>query len=206
MFKYMTKYSDVISCHKRLYKKKCHILNPSELTGSWNKNIKKNYFSKNIINILYVGRFKIEKGIYSFLNIFYQLPENINLTLVGNGDSIKIQDGRVKVINFINKENELIKVYDSSNIVILPSYTEGHPKVIDEALSRMRPVIIFNEIKYVINKRHGVFSVKRNFSEFLRKINFIRKQNKLINNILTKNRLPKKIDFLDELYRIVSVN
>ena len=70
----------------------------------------------------------------------------------------------------------------------------------------MRPVIIFNEIKYVVNKRHGVFSVKRNFNELLKKINFIRKKNKLINNNLVKNRLPKKNDFLDELYRIVSVN
>ena len=206
MFKYITKYSEVISCHKRLYKKKCHILNPSELTGSWNKKIKKNYFNKNTINILYVGRFKIEKGIYSLLNIFSQLPENIKLTLVGNGDPIKTQDNRIKVINFINEESKLINVYDSSNIVILPSYTEAHPKVIDEALSRMRPVIIFNEIKYVVNKRYGVFSVKRNFNELLKKINFIRKKNKLINNILVKNRLPKKNDFLDELYRIVSVN
>jgi glycosyltransferase involved in cell wall biosynthesis len=206
MFKYVTKYSEVLSCHKRLYKKKCHILHPSELTGNWNQRIKKNYFSKKIINILYVGRFKVEKGIYSLLNIFYQLPEYINLTLVGNGDYIKIQDERIKVINFINKENELINLYDSSNIIILPSYTEAHPKVIDEALSRMRPVIIFYEIKYVINKRHGVFSVKRNFSELLKKINFIRNQNKFINKILIKNKLPKKIDFLDELYRIVSVN
>ena len=206
MFKYITKYSEVISCHERLYKKKCHILSPSELTENWSKKIKKNYFSKNTINILYVGRFKIEKGIYSLLNIFSQLPKNIKLTLVGNGDPIKTQDDRIKVINFIDDESKLINVYDSSNIFILPSYTEAHPKVIDEALSRLRPVIIFNDIKHVVNKRYGVFSVKRNVNELLKKINLIRKKNKFINNILLKNRLPKKNDFLDELYRIVSVN
>ena len=54
MFKYMIKYSEVISCHERLYKKKCHILYPSELNFSWKKKIKKNSYINNTINILYV--------------------------------------------------------------------------------------------------------------------------------------------------------
>ena len=49
MFKYITKYCEVISCHKRLYNKKCHILYPSELNLNWKKRIKRNYF-KNIWN------------------------------------------------------------------------------------------------------------------------------------------------------------
>ena len=59
MFRYMTKYSEVISCHKRLYNKKCHILYPSELNFIWKKKLKRNYYRNNTINILYVGRFKI---------------------------------------------------------------------------------------------------------------------------------------------------
>ena len=159
MFKYMIKYSEVISCHERLYKKKCHILYPSELNFSWKKKIKKNSYINNTINILYVGRFKVEKGIYSLIDIHSKLPNNIKLTLVGNGDNIKINDERIRLINFVKNEKQLINIYDSANIFILPSYTESHPKVIDESLSRMRPVIIFNDIKYVIQDRYGVFSV-----------------------------------------------
>ena len=205
MFKYVTKFSEVISCHKRLYNKKCHILYPSELSFNWEKNITKNYFTNNLINITYVGRFKIEKGIYSLLNIFFKLPKNIRLTLVGSGDFVKKINNRIRIINFVNDENKLINLYDRSNIIILPSYTEAHPKVIDEALARMRPVIVFNDIKYVINGRFGVFSTKRDPKELIKVINFIEKNNKLINRRLKMNKLPKKEVFLKNLYKIISI-
>jgi glycosyltransferase involved in cell wall biosynthesis len=206
MFKYMTKYSEVITCHKRLYSKKCHILYPSELNQVWKRKIKRNYFTNNQINILYVGRFKIEKGIYSLLKFFSNLPSNIKLTLVGSGDPLRINDSRIKLINFTQDEKKLINIYDFSNILFLPSYTEAHPKVIDEALCRMRPVIIFNDIKYVVQNRYGVFSIKRKFSELLRIINYIKNNNKLINDQMRKNKLPQKINFLKDLYRTISPN
>ena len=206
MFKYITKYCEIISCHKRLYKKKCHILYPSELNLSWKKKIKRNYFQNNTINLLYVGRFKIEKGIYSLLKIFSKLPNNIKLNLVGNGDPIKITDDRIKVINFVQNKKRLINIYDSSNILILPSYTEAHPKVIDESLSRMRPVIVFNDIKYVIQKRYGVFPIKRNASQLTKIINYIKRNDQLIFNQLKKNQLPQRIDFLENLYKIISLD
>jgi len=204
MFEYITKYSEVISCHKRLYKKKCHILYPSELTINWNKKVKKNYFKKSIVKILYVGRFKIEKGIYSLLNIFYGLPENIKLTLVGNGNLVKTYDERIKVVNFVNNETKLIKMYDSSNIVILPSFTEAYPKVIDEALSRFRPVIVFNNLSYIVDDRRGIFVAKRNKKSLMEVIFNIRKNYKLINHDMKKNFLPTKKDFLENLQKIIN--
>jgi glycosyltransferase involved in cell wall biosynthesis len=204
MFRYMTKYSEVISCHDRLYNKnKCHMLYPSELNFLWKKKIKKNYYLNNTINILYVGRLKIEKGIYSLIDIHSRLPKNIKLTLVGNGDNIKINDYRIKLINFVKNEKQLINIYDSANIFILPSYTEAYPKVIDESLSRMRPVIIFNDIKYVIQDRHGVFSVNRNHQDLIKIINYLKNNNKLIFNQLKKNKLPQRKDFLKNLYEII---
>jgi glycosyltransferase involved in cell wall biosynthesis len=206
MFKYITKYTEVISCHKRLYNKKCHILYPSELNLNWKKGVRRNIFKNNKIHVLYVGRFKVEKGVYSLLKLFSKMPYNIKLTLVGNGDSIKITDDRIKVINFINNEKKLISIYDSANILILPSYTEAHPKVIDESLSRMRPVIVFNDIKYVIQKRYGVFSIKRSASQLVRIINYIKRNDKLIFNQLMKNKLPQRMDFLKNLDKIISLN
>jgi glycosyltransferase involved in cell wall biosynthesis len=204
MFQYITKYSEVISCHKRLYNKKCHILYPSELNSNWNKRIKKNNFRNNIVNILYVGRFKIEKGLYSLLNISLQLSENIKLNIVGSGDPIELKNNdKIKIINFVKDEKELIKLYDSANIFILPSYTEAYPKVINESLSRMRPVIVFNEINYVIDNRYGIFSVKRNAYELEKIVNFIKVNNQSIFYKMKKNQLPQRIDFLKGLERII---
>ena len=49
-----------------------------------------------------------------------------------------------------------MEIYDDHNVFILPSYTEGHPQVLDESLSRLRPVIIFPEISHVTRDREGV--------------------------------------------------
>ena len=64
----------------------------------------------------------------------------------------KLENENINIINFKNKDDSIIKIYDDHNIFILPSYTEGHPQVLDESLSRMRPVIIFPEISHVIRK------------------------------------------------------
>ena len=49
----------------------------------------------------------------------------------------------------VTDDNSLIKHYDKCDILILPSYIEAYPQVILESLSRLKPIIIFNEIKYL---------------------------------------------------------
>ena len=45
-------------------------------------------------------------------------------------------------------KKDLIKIYDSHDIFILPSFTEGHPMALLESLARNRPVIIFDDCNY----------------------------------------------------------
>ena len=206
MFQIITKFSVVISCHSRLYNKKHFVLNPSELTNKWIVNRKKNVFNMNKINIFYVGRFKIEKGIYSLLELFQKLSHNIHLTIIGSGDPLKVSHPRIKILKFINSEANLIKIYDKNNILILPSYTESYSKVIDESLSRFRPVILFDDIKYIIGKRLGVFSVKRDYRDLQKKINFIADNYSGIYKKIIQNRLPTRNQFLKDLIKILNKN
>ena len=60
----------------------------------------------------------------------------------------------------------MAETYDNHNITILPSFTEAHPQVVIEALSRKRPVIIFEDIAHVIKDNRGVFVTKRNIDSF----------------------------------------
>ena len=60
-----------------------------------------------------------------------------------------IDQKNVSIYEVENNKQRLIKFYDDHNIFILPSFTEGHPQVLDEALARLRPVIVFDEIKHV---------------------------------------------------------
>ena len=61
----------------------------------------------------------------------------------------------------------------TTQIFILPSYTEGFPKVISESLARLKPIIIFEEIKHVLNNRYGIFVCKRDDKYLTKTIDYI---------------------------------
>ena len=76
-------------------------------------------------------------------------------------EDVKTNNKKINFFGFEHNASELIKTYDNHNITILPSFTEAHPKVVDESLARARPVIIFEEITHVIQNRYGLFVSKR---------------------------------------------
>ena len=98
---------------------------------------------------------------------------------------------------------KIIKFYDSCNIFVLPSYTEGAPKVILESLIRYRPIIVFSEIKHVKSKFKGIFVSKRNFKDFKKKIDFIMNNYQKIINDIKKNKIPSKLKFQKKLKKII---
>ena len=66
MFKIVTFRSNIITCQKRLFtKRKSDTVFPSELNSFWFENIQKSQLDKP--RLLYVGRVKVEKGIFSLL-------------------------------------------------------------------------------------------------------------------------------------------
>ena len=199
MFEINSKISDLISCRKHILKgKDGNIVSPSHLSEKWFQNLSKPNLEN--INLLYVGRIRVEKGVFSFFEIFDKLKENIKLSIVcTNIDNKKIKS--IKKINLIDtlSENALIDTYDKNNIFVLPSFTEGHPQVLDEALSRLRPVIVFEEISHVTRNRKGIFVCKRNYKDFEDKLNYIINNYTEIQNSMKMNKLPTKKDFLIQL-------
>ena len=97
----------------------------------------------------------------------------------------------------------LINVYDKHNIFILPSFTEAHPKVVDESLARARPVIIFEEIKHIIQNRKGIFVSKRDKKTLAETIDFIMKNYTYIQESMSKNKLPTKKEFVSQMTNIL---
>ena len=207
MFYIFTKKVKIISCTSALSKgKPFYLVQPSEIDSDWftERNFKKN--SK--IKILYIGRLKIEKGIFNFIDLLKNIDDdNINLSIVGEkSDLIKNFINRIDFIDYVSEKKELIKLYDTHDILILPSYTEAHPKVLDEALSRLKPVIIFDDIKHVINGRLGVFCVERESHKLKETIYFIINNYHEIRNDIKKNILPTKEYFIDKLVSIINNN
>jgi glycosyltransferase involved in cell wall biosynthesis len=205
MFNIASINSNLISCRKHILKNKNgEIVHPSQLNEKWFLPEKKLDLDK--INLLYVGRIRVEKGIFSLLDLIED--SKINLTIVTSEKEIKLKKklNNVKVTNFENYDDAIIKFYDEHNIFILPSYTEGHPQVLDEALARMRPVIIFEEISHVTRGRKGVFICNRNLYSLEKTINYIKNNYSIITKEMKKNTLPTKKSFINELTNIIFKN
>ena len=113
---------------------------------------------------------------------------------------------KTKNINFIKElsnQRKIINLYDNHNIFILPSYTEGSPKVILESLARKKPIIIFEDIKHVKSNFKGIFISKRDPINLKKTIYHILKNYSKIQKEMTKNMLTTKKDFQKKLINIV---
>ena len=199
--------SNLIACRSHILNGKNGIIvSPSQLNERWFNNIKPVNLSK--INLLYVGRIKIEKGVYSLIKILSEIKIDFTLSII-NSEKFhdkNIENEKIKIVHFQNKDDSIIKIYDEHNIFILPSYTEGHPQVLDESLSRLRPVIIFPEISHVKRNREGIFISERKVESLSKNIKYIINQYETIQNKMKNNKLPTKKNFLKEISEIVSKN
>jgi glycosyltransferase involved in cell wall biosynthesis len=206
MFYFFIKKSKIISCDKNIYKGKIHkLLKPSELDKNWFKN-RRVVLPKKKVKLLYVGRIRVEKGIFYFLNFFSKLGNNFILTIIGDKKINLKKKKRIRFFYFYKNDKNLIKRFDINDIIILPSYTEAYPKVVDEALSRYKPVIVFKDIKHVVRKKFGIFVVDRNINKFIMKINYITDNYKEISKKISKNILPTKKKFIFELVSALKKN
>ena len=88
----------------------------------------------------------------------------------------------------------------------MPSFTEGHPQVVDEALARQRPVIVFDEISHVIRERKGIFVSKRDSISLSKTISYIISNYNSIQEKIMQNVLPTKENFLKQLSNIIRDN
>ena len=102
--------------------------------------------------ILYVGWLLKRKGVYVLLEAVRLLNKNVrNWELVIIGEGVEraglerwVEENNLNGNVYLEgsvKNDELIRVYDQADVLVLPSYTEGTPRVIAEAFSRGLPVI-----------------------------------------------------------------
>ena len=195
--------SKIITCQKKLVKKENYdLVFPSELDTNWLKNITKPLLDKP--RLLYVGRIKVEKGVFSLFKIFDKMSIDAELSIVGNTKNLELKNKKINFFGFKNTVSALIKTYDNHNITILPSFTEAHPKVVDESLARARPVIIFEEITHVIQNRYGLFVSKRNAKSLSDTIDFIMRNYSNIQENMKKNKLPTKQEFISQISQLLS--
>jgi len=202
----MVKFCNLIVVNNLISKKKkFYLVNPSQIDEQWFQNTK--IPKRDKIKLLYVGRIKVEKGVYSLIDIFKKIKyseKDLSLTLIGQGNKPKEASNKIKFLEPISTKKNLIEQYDQHDIFILPSYTEGHPQVLIESLVRQRPVVVFEEIEHVLQKYEGIFICKRDHNHFLNLIKFIDKNYEEILEKMKKNKYPTKEKFFKQLNKILN--
>jgi glycosyltransferase involved in cell wall biosynthesis len=212
MYQIVTSNSTVIALHDRLYdnNKKFHVINSSSLDENWLMNFKEAKIDK--IRFLYVARINPVKGINEFLEMFKDIELDAELSIIGKTNNLKHQkefktimknNKNIKFPGYISNRQDLINTFDEHNILILPSYTEGQPYVVDESLARRRPVLIFEDIKHIIKGRKGIFVSKRNITSLTDTTKFIMTNYNKIQKDIEKNKFPLEKDMFKEISNVI---
>ncbi len=112
----------------------------------------KREFKNNKINILYAGRIDREKGVFDLIECAKSIcnqRSDVSFIIAGYGRDINKMKQKIKKIRLEEKfkflgqikKNQMIKLYQNSSLFILPSYHEGLPTVLLEAMSCGLPII-----------------------------------------------------------------
>jgi len=204
MFYILSKLCNLIACEKSLLRNNNgEIVYPSEIDTRWFAN--RSTPNLESPNILYVGRMRTEKGIFSLINIIKSINEKLFLTIATSENYNFNNTENINLVTVEDSIDNLIKVYDECNITILPSFTESYPKVVDESLSRLRPVIIFDEISHILNNRSGIFVCKRSSQELLTLINKIILNYDSICKKILNNNFSTKENFFKKFSTILNI-
>ncbi|MFL2664815.1 MAG: glycosyltransferase [Dehalococcoidia bacterium] len=100
--------------------------------------------------ILCAGRLRAVKGINFGIESFYEIQKSINnaiFLIIGDGeDKKKLEKISNQLhlndkIKFLGVRNDLPELFSISNIVIMPSLTEGFPRIAIESMAAGKPIV-----------------------------------------------------------------
>jgi glycosyltransferase involved in cell wall biosynthesis len=170
---------------------------------------------ENNKNCLFVGRLLRDKGIYEFVEAARIIKKEIldaKFIIVGEFDSnpMSIKKSDIKmwekegIIEYLGKRNDIYNLYASCRVFILPSYHEGTPRTILEALSVGRPIITTNASgckNTVIHNENGYIVPIGSYKSIAEHIY------SLINNFeLCKNMGKKSRKIAEQIYDVNIIN
>ena len=213
IFKYILKFANKILVNSLEFKKqikkefnlnaKC-IYNPLEdikkINTKANKKIKFNFFKKNYLNIINIGRLVKQKDQLTLLKAINLLKDNIKykLLIIGDGEEREnlksyIKNNSLNNVKIISYKKNPYPYLKKSDLFILSSIYEGLPNVLLEAMALKKFIISSNcptgPKEILSNKKYGYLFNIRNYSQLA---DMIKKFSKYKNLLKKKNLLGFK--------------
>ncbi len=179
---------------------------------------------KRDIDVLFVGRFILIKGIYDLLKAIKSLKKDIKVVLVGDGpekENIKKTIREFKINNKIKifsniSDKELSIIYNRAKIAVFPSYAkEGMVLTMLEAAASGTAIITSNTCsmpEFVKHHKTGLLVKPQDPTDLSKKIDLLLVNEKLRkrlglnarNEIIKEWNTKKRIDELYKFYKEVS--
>jgi glycosyltransferase involved in cell wall biosynthesis len=200
--------ADLIITNSKQTRDDIRLFSGSRVVSIYPSSYKKNLTKKKIVDeakkkiILSVGRLSKEKGFDILIrSIPYINYDNFLIKIVGDGPekknliNLSKKLGVNKKIIFLGgkKENVILRYYSESSLFISPSYFEGFPNVVIEALSANLPVICSNSYggikEILLDGKGGCIFKNSDYQDLADKINLFFKDPKLFIN---RTRFIKK--------------
>jgi len=147
-----------------------------------NNEIKKIPKNSNNPTIVSVGSLRLIKGhkflILAIKEIIKEIP-NVKLLIIGDGplkknlESLVIQLELNNNISFLGRRDDVLQIMSTSDLVVLPSLSEGISNVLLEAMLAKKPIVatkVGGNPEVVVNKKTGLLVEKENPSALAKAI------------------------------------
>jgi len=122
------------------------------------------------IDVLFVGRLLEQKGVFDLIEAFAGVAErsSCRLTFVGDGPAATRLEQRVHELGLAGRVtfcgylegDELAVMYRTADVLVLPSWSEGFPTVITEAMFAGLPIVtteVGGAIDHLVEGEHALF-------------------------------------------------
>ena len=184
---------------------------PNGMAESFFKKIKKNSFKqRHKIKgkmVLFFGRLNVVKGPDKFVDIakiILKKRKDVTFVIVGPDEGMreivknKIGDEkRIILMGAIRNRKEVIEMYQAADVFVLPSYREGLPLTLFEAMAAGNPVVAspVNGVPYEMKEPENGFLVRYGNNEgFAKRISELL-DNKKLSNKISKNNMKKAVNY-----------
>ncbi|VVB81095.1 D-inositol-3-phosphate glycosyltransferase [uncultured archaeon] len=149
------------------------------------KDFKQSSLNNN--RILFSGRLAEVKGVKFFDKIIRNIPTNWKFTIVGEGPMKEVVldlQKKFKNIELLGKISyeDTKKVYSTSDILVLPTFGEGAPRVVLEACASGVPSVVFDvgDVPTLMDADKNGYCISRyDIDDFVKKMKMLIKDSKL---------------------------
>ncbi len=166
---------------------------------------------KKKYDVIAIGRLTPQKNFQTLIAALSETEKKLKLLIIGTGSERENLERQAKKFGvstvFIETvpHNRLSTYLNQSRIFVLPSYLEGHPKVLLEAMSCSLPVIVsdIQAHRSIVNKGNGILTkldqseIAKHLLKTLRDTKHMKVLGKAARAEIVKNYSMKKLNALE---------